>query len=75
MPRTLFEVMQEQICNMLEHYVYFTVSKIGMINKGQSKMLEDLVEDGNLGKEILTWGEIIRLNTPNSQAETGVQKR
>jgi len=48
-PRTLFEVMQEHICNMLAHYMYFIGSKIGTPNTGKwKKELENLVEIHNL---------------------------
>jgi hypothetical protein len=60
-PRTLFEVMQEHICEMLAHYMYFIASKIGMPNTGEwKKKLENLVGIQNLCEEvILTWSVII----------------
>jgi len=43
-PQTLFEVMQEHICNMLAHYMYFIAPKAGMPNIGDwEENLENLV--------------------------------
>jgi hypothetical protein len=61
-PQTLFEVMQEHICNMLAHYMYFIASKVEITNTGEwKKKLENLVGIKNLCDEvILTWSVIIR---------------
>jgi hypothetical protein len=69
-PRTLFEVMQEHICNMLAHYMYFIAPKAGMPNTGEwMKKLENLGGIQNLCREIVSY--LVKdhsVSTSNSQA-------
>jgi hypothetical protein len=62
MPKTLFELMQEHICNMLAHYMYFIESKVGIPITGEwKKKLEDMVGIHNLCDEVIsTFSMILR---------------
>jgi hypothetical protein len=73
-PQTLFELMQEHICNMLAHYMYFIASKVGIPNTGELKKLENMIGILNLCEDV-THSYLVShpsANTSISQAGIGI---